>query len=299
MTDAMNTPQIPTPEAGDTLGDKIPSSSPSARESASKRSIHGTSPSGLDDEIQPSRSVPRCPLTSVSRDRAVTADVTESPEGDAEPDRPAAQQAAPSHPPGNRRANAASTAQVDAMPRWLRRQIEQDLPRIAEAYVPPPKADFVPSILRRPENADLLRQAGMVVTPPVTRASGAHLEPVGLHELDDDAKIPRFLRRQGVTSLATHAQPIASDREPSEGSQADQPSRFVPRVVLRDRQVTSLVTPSQASPVVTPDATGAPVAGSICPTCNCRVPARLSSAERQRAYRARKREQGQGVAKGD
>jgi hypothetical protein len=241
----MNTP---TPEADDTLtpGDEIPSSSPSARESASKRSIHGTSPSGLDDEIQPSSlSVPRCPLAFASPVPAMTATVTESPEGGAEPDRPAAQQAAPSHPPGNRRANAASTAQVDAMPRWLRRQIEQDLPRIAEAYVPLPNAHFVPSILRRPENADLLRQAGMVVTPPVTPP------------------------------------------------QSDQSSGFVPNVVLRDRQpVTSPVTPSQAPPVatsVTPAVT-APAVGSMCPTCNCRVPARLNSADRQRAYRARQRE---------
>ena len=66
--------------------------------------------------------------------------------------------------------------------------------------------------------------------------------------------------------------------------------------------VTPIVTPSRASPVVTsvtPDATGAPVAGSICPTCNCRMPARLSSAERQRAYRERKREQSRGLVTGD
>jgi hypothetical protein len=182
---------------------------------------------------------------------AVTADVTESPEGDAEPDRPAAQQAAPSHPPGNRRANAASTAPVDAMPRWLRRQIEQDLPRIAEACVPPPNAHFV----------------------------------------DGDAKIPRFLRRQGVTSLdLARAQPIASDRVPSEGSQADQPSGFVPRE-LREGLVTFPVTPSPA-PTAASVTTGVttPIAGSICPTCKGRV--RMSDAERQRARRARQREQG-------
>jgi hypothetical protein len=201
----MNAPQIPTPEAGDTPGDKSPSFSPSARESASKRRERTAACSG--DTLTPGDEIPR-----------------------------------------------------------------------------------------------FLRQHGVgaaVVTPPATRASGAHLEPVGQHKLEDDDEIPRFLRQHGVTSLATHAQPIASDWEASKRRQADQPSGFVPRVVLRDRQVTSLVTPSQASPVVTPDATGAPVAGSICPTCNCRVPARLSSAERQRAYRARKREQGQGVAKGD
>jgi hypothetical protein len=231
----MSTPQNPTPEADDTLtpGDEIPSSSPSARESASKCRERTGACSG--DTLTPGAVT------------AASSDVTESPEGGAEPDRPAAQQAAPSHPPGHRRANAASPAQVDAMPRWLRRQIEQGLPRIAEAYVPLPKADFVPSILRRPENADLLRQAGMVVTPPVTPP------------------------------------------------QSDQPSGFVPRELREEGwAVTPPVTPSQAPPVatsVTPAVT-APAVGSMCPTCNCRVPARLNSADRQRAYRARQREQG-------
>jgi hypothetical protein len=185
------------------------------------------------------------------------------------------------------------------MPRWLRRQIEQ----VAEAYVPLRNAHFVPSILRRP---------GMVVTPPVTRASGAHLEPVGEHELDDDAKIPEFLRRQGVTSLRTHAQPIARDWEASKRCQADQPSSFVPSILRRPENadlmrgagvVTPPVTPSPAPPApasVTPAATVAQPAvtvapGSICPTCQGRVPARLSAAERQRAYRERKRKQGKPV----
>src|ERR1700682_6250555 len=145
MTDAMNTPQNPTPEA------------PEAGECPEGQ----ISRSGL--------SAPQTADGNAAVEAAVTAGAHDADASDgAEPDRPAAQQAAPSHPPGNRRANAASTAQVDAMPRWLRRQIEQDLPRIAEAYVPLPNAHFVPSILRRPENADLLRQAGMVVTPPVT-----------------------------------------------------------------------------------------------------------------------------------
>jgi hypothetical protein len=143
------------------------------------------------------------------------------------------------------------------------------------------------------------RRMGIPFTPPVTRASGVNLEPVGQHELDDDAKIPKFLRRQGVTSLATHARPIASDREPSEGSQADQPSGFVRRILREAGLVTFPVTPSPAPPVaasVTSAVTAAPTVGSICPTCNGRVPARLSAAERQRAYRRRKREQCQGLA---
>jgi hypothetical protein len=249
----MNTPQNPTPEA------------PEAGECPEGQ----ISPSGL--------SAPQTADGNAAVEAAVTAGAHDADASDgAEPDRPATQQAAPSHPPGNRRANAASTAQVDVMPRWLRRQIEQ-------AYVPLPNAHFVPRILRRP---------GMVVTPPVTRASGAHLEPVGQHKLEDDAKIPEFLRRQGVTSLATHARPIASDREPSEGSQADQPSGFVRRVPREARAVTPPIT--QAPPVAA-SVTLAVTPGSICPTCHRRVPARLSNAERQRAHRARRREQGKPI----
>jgi hypothetical protein len=187
----MNAPQIPTPEAGECPEGQISPSGPSA---------------------------PQMADGNAAVEAAVTAGAHDADANvGAEPDRPAAQQAAPSHPPGNRR--AASTAQVDAMPRWLRRWIDQDLPRVAEVYVPRPNAHFVPSILRRPENADFLRGPG-VVTPPVT--------------------------------------------------------------------------PSPAPPVaasVTPAVTVAPAIGSICPTCLCRVPARRSAAERQRAYRERKREQ--------
>jgi hypothetical protein len=118
----------------------------------------------------------------------------------------------------------------------------------------------------------------------MTGASGAHLEPV---EPEDDRKIPKFLRRHG----AAHAQPIASDREPSERSQVDQPSGFVRRVPREARAVTPPITQTPPAPAsVTPTVTAAPV-GSICPTCQRRVPARLSAAERQRAYRERKREQ--------
>jgi hypothetical protein len=222
----MSTPQNPTPEA------------PEAGECPEGQ----ISRSGL--------SAPQTADGNAAVEAAVTAGAHDADVSDgAEPDRPAAQQAAPSHPPGNRRANAASTAQVDAMPRWLRRQIEQDLPRIAEACVPLPNAHFVPSILRRPENADLLRQAGMVVTPPVTPPTTEH---------------------------------------------QDQPGGFVPRELREEGwAVTPPVTPSQAPPVatsVTPAVT-APAVGSRCPTCNCLVPARLNSADRQRAYRARQREQ--------
>jgi hypothetical protein len=113
----------------------------------------------------------------------------------------------------------------------------------------------------------MARRIGIPFTPPVTRASGAHLEPVGQHELDDDAKIPEFLRRQGV-----------------------KPSDFVPRKL---RGATAVTSPSHPPPVeacVTPIVTV-----GFCPTCQGRVPARLSAAERQRAYRERKRKQGKPV----
>jgi hypothetical protein len=185
MTEAMNTPRIPTPEAGDTPtpGDEIPSFSPSARESASKRRERTAACDG--ETLTPGDEVPSQTLAFASC-APVTADVTESPKGGAESDRPV----------------------EDPMPRWLRRWIDQGLPRAAEVFVPLPNAHFVPSILRRPENADLLRGAGVV------------------------------------------------------------------------------------TPLVTPSPTVAPAIGSICPTCRCRVPARLNAAERQRAYRERKREQG-------
>jgi hypothetical protein len=87
----------------------------------------------------------------------------------------------------------AAVSQHQAFPSFMRRYIdmagssgpERDQPR------PPPKAHFVPRILRKP---------GMAVTP-VTRASGPHLEPV--EPKDADRKIPKFLRRHGVG--AAHA----------------------------------------------------------------------------------------------
>jgi hypothetical protein len=120
--------------------------------------------------------------------------------------------------------------------------------------------------------------------------------PPNAHFVDDDAKIPEFLRRQGVTSLdLARAQPIASDREPSEGSQADHSSGFVPRELRMAGLVTKLVTQSQTPAASVTAGVTTPIAGSICPTCHCRVPARMSDAERQRARRARQREQSKPV----
>jgi hypothetical protein len=217
------------------LGDKIPSFSPSARESASKRRERTAACSG--DTLTPGGEIPSQERAIATRARAVTAQVAQDPEGGAEP------LTWPAEPPS-----------------WW-----------------PEGAVYAPGMARR---------IGIPFTPPVTRASGAHLEPVGPHEL------PEFLRRQGVTSLATHAQPIASDREPSEGTQADQSSGFVPRELRGARAVTPPIT--QAPPVAA-SVTLAVTPGSICPTCHRRVPARLSDAERQRAYRERRREQGKPI----
>jgi hypothetical protein len=235
----MSTPEIPTPEAGDTPGDEIPSFSPSASESASKRRERTAACDG--DTLTPGDKIPSQGLASAS---AVTPDVRESPEVAAEP----------------------LTWPAERPPWW------------------PEGAVYAPGMARR---------IGIPFTPPVTRASGAHLEPVGQHKLEDDDEIPEFLRQHGVTSLASHVQPIARDREPSEGSQADQSSGFVPRILRTAEAVTSPVTASVTASVTTP------IAGSICPTCHCRVPARLSDAERQRARRARQREQGRGLVTGD
>jgi hypothetical protein len=242
----MSTPEIPTPEAGDTPGDEIPSFSPSASESASKRRERTAACDG--DTLTPGDKIPSQGLASAS---AVTPDVRESPEVAAEP----------------------LTWPAERPPWW------------------PEGAVYAPGMARR---------IGIPFTPPVTRASGAHLEPVGQHKLEDDDEIPRFLRQHGVTSLRTHAQPIASDWEASKRRQADQPSGFVLREPRGAGAVTPPVTltPSQAPPVDA-SVTLAVTPGSICPTCQCRVPARLTPAERQRAYRERRREQGRGLVTGD
>jgi hypothetical protein len=272
----MNAPHIPTPEAGDTSGEKSPSSSPRARESASKR--RERSVANIGDTLTPGDKIPSQKLANASCAPAVTEDVAESLEGGAKPltwpaERP------PWWPEG--------TVYAPGLFQRMGIPFTPSVTRASAAHLEPVGQHELGDDAKIPE---FLRRQGVGavrVTPPVTRASGAHLEP-----FDDDAKIPEFLRRQGVTSLATHAQPIASDREPSEGSQADQPSGFVRRILREAGLVTFPVTPSQAPPAsVTPTLTAAPVAGSVCPTCRCRVPARLTPAERQRAYRARQRKQ--------
>jgi hypothetical protein len=99
--------------------------------------------------------------------------------------------------------------------------------------------------------------------------------------------MPRILRE--AMAVTSHITP----------SLAPLKRHFVPRILREDMALAPRTTPSHA-PVaasITRAVTAAPVAGSICPTCQCRVPARLSAAARQRAYRARKREQGQGLQK--
>jgi hypothetical protein len=180
----MNTPEIPSPEAGDT--------------------------STPGDEISSQKLVSASAAPAVA---APSSDVTESPEGSAEPDRPVEQP--PSHMP--------------------------------------------------------------------TRAPA---------DVSKDRAFPSFMRRYIDTASAS-------------GAEMDQPrplpAGFVPSIVRETGIVTTPITPSQApgAASVTPAVTVAPVAGSICPTCRCRIPARLSAAERQRAYRKRQREHGQGPAIGN
>jgi hypothetical protein len=81
----MTAPQIPTPEADSTSGDKSPSFSPSARESVSKSRETTVACNG--DALTAGDDNPCKTLALVSPAPAVTATVTESPEGGAEPDR--------------------------------------------------------------------------------------------------------------------------------------------------------------------------------------------------------------------
>jgi hypothetical protein len=199
-------------EAGDILtpGDEVPSFSSSARESASKRRERTAECSG--DTLTAGDKIPSQRLASVSCARAVTAEVTESPEGGAEPDRPVEEPR--SHMPTPA---PAAVSQHQVFPSFMRRYIDM---------------------------------AG---------ASGP--------EMGQPQPLPE--------------------------------AHFVPRALRGTGTVTPSITPSRPLPVitsVTPAVTAAPVAGSICPTCNCRVPARLTPAQRQRAYRKRKRELRQRLA---
>jgi hypothetical protein len=195
----MNIPQVPTADAGDTSGDKSPSFSASARESASKRRERMAACSG--DTLPPCDEILSQNLATASRAPAVTADVTESPEGGAAPDR---------------------SVEVP----WLH------MPTRAPAAVSQRQA--FPSFMRRYID--------------MTCASGT--------EIDQPRALPE--------------------------------AHFMPRILREAAPVTPPITPSQASPVAA--VTDAVTPGSICPTCRCRVPARLSAAERQRAYRQRKQD---------
>jgi hypothetical protein len=197
MTD-MNTLQIPTPEADNTSGDKSPSFSPSARESASKRRERTVACGG--DTLTPCDEIPSQRLASA----AVTATVTGGPEGRVHPGRPAEE---PRSQPARA---AADVSQQQPFPSFMRRYIDM---------------------------------AGE------TR-----------REMDQPRPLPG--------------------------------AHFVPRAPREAATVTPSITPPESPPPKTPSVTGTAtrtaVAGSICPTCGCRVPARLSAADRQRAYRQRK-----------
>jgi hypothetical protein len=140
--------QIPAPEAGDTSGGKSPSFSPRAKESASKHRERTVACGG--DAPTPGDEISSQKLVSASCASAVTADVTESPEGAAEPDRPVGEPS--SHMPT--RAPAAVVSQHQAFPSFMRRYID-----MAGSSGPQPRplpAGFVPSIVR---------ETGIVTTP--------------------------------------------------------------------------------------------------------------------------------------
>jgi hypothetical protein len=113
--------------------------------------------------------------------------------------------------------------------------------------------------------------------------SPSHMPTRAPAGVSKDRAFPSFMRRY-------------IDMAGASGPEMGQPlplpqAHFVPRALREDGAVTPPITPSQ--PPVTASVTGeAPAPGSICPTCRSRVPARLSAAERQRAYRERKRERG-------
>ena len=90
------------------------------------------------------------------------------------------------------------------------------------------------------------------------------------------------------------------DMAGASGPEMDQPrplpkADFVPHILREAGLVTLPVTQSQGPAASVTAGVTTPIAGSICPTCKGRVPARMSDAERQRARRARQREQSKPV----
>ena len=163
---------------------------------------------GMDTEYRHPSPVPARRLTSAVPAPAVTADVTESPEGGAEPDQPVEEPW--SHMPTRA---LVAVRQHQAFPSFMRRYID------------------------------------------MAAASGP--------EMDQPRPLPE--------------------------------AHFMPPALRGTGTVAPSVTPSQPPPMaasVTPAVTVSLAAGSTCPTYRCRIPARLSAADRQRAYRKRQRDQG-------
>ena len=98
-------------------------------------------------------------------------------------------------------------------------------------------------------------------------------------------------QRQLFPSFMRRYVDMAGESGPEMGQPLPQ-AHFVPRELRGAVTVTLSIAPPATRPPmaapVTGTATRTPVAGSICPTCGCRVAARLSAADRQRAYRQRK-----------
>jgi len=167
-----------------------------------------------------------------------------------------------------------------------------------------------------PEAGDTLTPGEQM--PPQTLASASHGSavtadvtggPEGRVHLDRPAEEPRSQPTRAPAAVSENPFPSFMRRyigerlrDGSTSAATDQPRplpevHVVPRILREAAPVTPPITPSRAPSTttsVTPTVT-APAAGSICPTCQCRVPARLSAADRQRAYRERKRKQGEPI----
>jgi|HubBroStandDraft_4_1064222.scaffolds.fasta_scaffold60482_3 hypothetical protein len=167
--------------------------------------------------------------------------------------------------------------------------------------IPTPEAgDTPPPGDENPSQKLASASCASAVTADVTES------PEGAAESDRPAEEPH--RPRPAPAAVSQHQAFPSfmrryiDMAGASGPEMDQPrplpeAHFVPRALRGAGTVAPSITPPETPPPmadsVTRSATVAP--GSICPICNCRVPARLSSADRQRAYRKRQREQGKPV----
>jgi hypothetical protein len=143
--------------------------------------------------------------------------------------------------------------------------------------------------------------ASVSLAPAVAAPSTDVTEsPEGAAEPDRPVEEPRSHMPTRAPAAVSQHQAFPSfmrryiDMTRASGPEMDQPrlppAGFVPRILRGTGIVTTPITPSQP-PREAASVPAALAPGSICPTCQSRVPARLSAAERQRAYRERKRKQ--------